>query len=103
VGRTHASDLVARYGGEEFLFCLVGMNGAQAAGLCEDLRLAVEREQWSVLAPGLHVTLSIGLVTRHGDATAPALVQEADARLYQAKHLGRNRVVARGIPASAAS
>jgi len=96
-------DLVARYGGEEFLFCLVGMDEQEAVQLCEDLRRAVEQERWSWMAPGLHVTLSIGLATRRQETTALALMHHADVCLYRAKHLGRNRVVARRAADSGAA
>jgi diguanylate cyclase (GGDEF)-like protein len=93
--RMRDSDLVARYGGEEFLFCLVGMGEQEAVGFCEELRRAVERERWSRFAPGLQVTLSIGLATRRQETTALALLQHADVCLYRAKHQGRNCVVSR--------
>jgi diguanylate cyclase (GGDEF)-like protein len=100
--RMRASDLVARYGGEEFLFCLIGMNEREAAAFCEDLRESVEREHWSAVSPGLTVTVSIGLAARQDETHAPALLQQADACLYRAKHLGRNRVVSRSSAAHAA-
>jgi len=93
--RMRDSDLVARYGGEEFLFCLVGMSDQEAVAFCEELRRAVERERWPALAPGLQVTLSIGVATRRHETTAHALLHHADVCLYRAKDLGRNRVVAR--------
>ena len=93
--RMRDSDLVARYGGEEFLFCLVGMSEQEAVEFCEELRLAVARERWSAMSPGLQVTLSIGVATRHHETTARALLHHADVCLYRAKDLGRNRVVAR--------
>jgi diguanylate cyclase (GGDEF)-like protein len=94
--RMRASDLVARYGGEEFLFCFVDMGRDESARVCEDLRLAVEREPWSELSPGLQVTLSIGVVTRQDEQQPQALLHDTDTCLYRAKHLGRNRVVAGG-------
>ncbi len=91
--RIGESDLVARYGGEEFLFCFVGAGEAEAARLCEDLRLAVEGAHWPTLAPGLVVTMSVGVATCEGRQEVATLLRLADARLYQAKRLGRNRVV----------
>jgi diguanylate cyclase (GGDEF)-like protein len=91
--RMRESDLVARYGGEEFLFCLVGMDEQRAKEFCEELRLAVERHPWEELSPGLQVTMSIGLTARQEESTVKALLERADACLYQAKRLGRNRVV----------
>ena len=99
-GRVRGTDLVARYGGEEFLFCFIGLGEAEAARRCEELRRAVEQEDWSALAPGLRVTMSIGLACCDADAEAPALLEHADACLYLAKRLGRNRVEA-GLSAPA--
>ena len=90
--RMRESDLVARYGGEEFLFCLVGMDERRAAEFCEELRIAIERHPWEELSPGLQVTMSVGLAARRQESTVKALLERADACLYQAKHLGRNRV-----------
>jgi diguanylate cyclase (GGDEF)-like protein len=85
-------DLVARYGGEEFLFCFVGITASEAARRCEDLRLAVAREDWTALAPGLQVTMSVGLACSGREPVATELIDRADACLYRAKRLGRNRV-----------
>jgi len=70
----------------------------QAHERAEALRLAVER-----LAPvheggqgKLSVTVSIGMACFPGDGATPeALIQAADAALYEAKRAGRNRVVTR--------
>ena len=93
-GRTRAVDVAGRWGGEEFVLLLVETPPERAAGLCEQLRAAVEAHDWSAVAPGLAVTLSLG-VAGNGEAADPAaLLAAADARLYQAKRAGRNRVVA---------
>jgi diguanylate cyclase (GGDEF)-like protein len=85
-------DLPARYGGEEFLvrFHRIGLDGAAAA--CERLRAAVAAHDWASLAPGLAVTVSIGVVDlgRHGSVAAA--LAAADELMYRAKRGGRNRV-----------
>ncbi|NRF68438.1 diguanylate cyclase [Aquincola sp. S2] len=90
--QTRASDLVARVGGEEFLFVLPGATLAQAAATCERLRLAVAGYAWPTVAPGLAVTISVGLAIRRPGESAPELMKRADEALYRAKHGGRNRV-----------
>jgi diguanylate cyclase (GGDEF)-like protein len=92
--RIRSTDLIARYGGEEFLFCFTGTGEDLAAQVCEDLRRAVESFDWTTVSPGLAVTVSIGLTGRTASASVGDLVAAADARLYRAKHMGRNRVVA---------
>jgi len=91
--RVLGADLVARYGGEEFLFCFVGSDATAGEQRCEDLRLALEREDWTMLSSGLRVTMSVGLATSNGEFEASALLDRADTCLYQAKRLGRNQVV----------
>lgn len=89
-----ATDLVARIGGEEFAILFPGMDHGQAAAFCEQLRRAVEQHGWRGLHPQLQVTLSIGVAQWDQESGADELLHAADTRLYNAKHAGRNRVVA---------
>ena len=93
-----ANDLVARYGGEEFAVILPNQSLKGAAIVAERIRSRVERLTMPAgangeSAPG-HVTVSIGAATAlaAGDASAQQLVAIADAALYRAKHMGRNRI-----------
>jgi len=88
---TRASDLLLRLGGEEFLVVLPDTVPDRAFEVCERLRQSVELFPWSDLAPGLEVTLSIGLASAPPYST-DQLISRADAAMYRAKHLGRNRV-----------
>lgn len=93
------TDLAVRYGGEEFLFALGGVHAEAAAPVAERLRAAVAAEDWQALAPGLRVTVSIGLASTRelpGALEAQALFTLADRRLYAAKLAGRNQVVLSG-------
>jgi diguanylate cyclase (GGDEF)-like protein len=92
--RVRSTDLIARYGGEEFLFCFIGCGEDMAGQVCEDLRRMIDAADWSDIAPGLHVTVSIGVVGQTAGVTAESMAATADARLYRAKHMGRNLVVA---------
>ena len=90
-----ANDLVARYGGEEFAVILPNQSLKGAAIVAERIRSRVEQLQLPCrFAPGKHVTVSIGAATAIAgpDNTASQLVAIADAALYRAKHLGRNRI-----------
>ena len=91
----------ARLGGEEFALVFPDAPEATAAAFCEGIRVAVAATNWSDLAPGLTVTVSIGLAA--GDGTMPSgnLLQMADNRLYIAKADGRDRVVSTDGPVAA--
>ena len=90
--KTRPSDLIARMGGEEFLFALVDTPLPVAQDICERLRAAVEAHPWNEVAPGLRVTISLGLCHAAANDTHRSVIDCADARLYDAKRNGRNRV-----------
>jgi diguanylate cyclase (GGDEF)-like protein len=90
---TRAVDVAGRWGGEEFVLVLVETPPERAAHLAEKLRAAIEAHDWPSVAPGLRVTASFGVAGNHEAGSPAALLAAADARLYQAKRAGRNRVV----------
>jgi diguanylate cyclase (GGDEF)-like protein len=92
--RCRANDVLARYGGEEFLLCLPGTDLGDARHLCDELRVAVERSNWAQLGLAASVTISFGIADFRADVSPDRLLARADLRLYEAKHGGRNRVVA---------
>jgi diguanylate cyclase (GGDEF)-like protein len=89
---TRGVDVVARYGGEEFCVVLVETKKDEGLRLCDRLRALVQDHDWSAVRPGLEVTLSAGLASIDEADTPEDLLGIADARLYSAKHAGRNRV-----------
>jgi diguanylate cyclase (GGDEF)-like protein len=78
---------VARYGGEEFALVAPSCHPEQAAVLAERLRVAS-----SELTPGVTVSVGVATFDTRLDREPNDLVQRADAALYRAKRLGRNRV-----------
>lgn len=89
---TRKSDLLARFGGEEFVALFEESSLAQARKRCEILRQQIESYDWSTIADGLSVSVSIGLCDDRGLGSVDAMLQVADRHLYQAKGAGRNRV-----------
>jgi diguanylate cyclase (GGDEF)-like protein len=87
--RCRGTDVVARYGGDEFVV-LSALAGSGAHSLAERLRAAVAAEDWESVAPGLQITISVGI--GHFGAPRSALAS-ADLALAQAKRAGRDQVV----------
>ena len=95
-----AGDIVGRFGGEEFIAFLPGASLEQAATLAERVRMAVS--QAAVLVGDdarINVTVSAGVavIPTCADSLSEA-IRVADDRLFIAKRLGRNRVVASEPP-----
>lgn len=86
-------DVVVRFGGDEFVVLLPVTATAEAAVVAERVRAAVHREPWDEVAPGLGVSVSVGVAG--SGVTAERVVEDADAALYEAKLGGRNRVSVR--------
>ncbi|SJL82216.1 GGDEF domain-containing response regulator [Vibrio palustris] len=84
------SALVARLGGEEFCIRYCGEYQSFVERL-ETLRLEIESSQCVYVDTVLNVTMSIGVTEGNGESI-DALVTQADHRLYNAKHNGRNQV-----------
>jgi diguanylate cyclase (GGDEF)-like protein len=91
--RCRASDMVSRYGGEEFLLCFPETDVEDARDLCEELRQAVAAADWGDEVPGIAMSISAGVAGMRPGLTRMALLSNADARLYEAKAAGRNRVI----------
>lgn len=91
---TRSTDLVARYGGDEFICLLPGVSPENAVKVAERILDDVAKLNLpNVWASPPQLTLTIGVATVvNGDPGIDGLVAHADAQLYIAKKLGRNRV-----------
>jgi two-component system, cell cycle response regulator len=94
------SDAAARFGGDEFVVLAPGITSEQAVALAQRIREAVCGTPIEVI-PGAKVTLTVSIgvagIALGRDVTdlkaaAERLLSDADAALYKAKQLGRNRV-----------
>lgn len=95
-----ATDLVARYGGEEFVVAFPGTLQDEIEARLENLRAGIESNRFRCPSQGaeLRVTVSIGVAQIPGEGTrVDEALTIADARLYEAKRAGRNRVVGREV------
>ena len=100
---------VARYGGDEFVMILPDTSIEKGVEICEEVRDAIASHtylarEWGYHMPPLHlsgiISASIGIAQHVPDRNATGthdnekndLVKRADAAMYRAKSLGRNRV-----------
>ncbi len=91
-GQVRAVDVVARWGGEEFLVVLASPPEEDSVLVAERLRAVIAAEPVSAAGACLAITISIGVARAQPGTTPEMLVAVADAALYRAKELGRNRV-----------
>ena len=87
-----AADTAARFGGDEFAVMAPQTDDEAAASLAERIRARAEAVR---LPGGLGLTVSVGAAcARPGQPWTPeGILERADRALYEAKRLGRNRVV----------
>jgi diguanylate cyclase (GGDEF)-like protein/PAS domain S-box-containing protein len=91
---TRVGDLACRLGGEEFAVLLPGMGHDGALERAEKWRSALSGLAIAADGAVLRLTASFGVATFPQQAVGLVeLMKVADARLYHAKSLGRDRVV----------
>jgi diguanylate cyclase len=86
------SDFFGRYGGEEFLMILTQTTLDGARVIADRFRRRMEALGFPEIDPQLGITTSIGIAEYIGGEDVVQTLARADAALYRAKHLGRNRV-----------
>ncbi|MBN1930057.1 MAG: diguanylate cyclase, partial [Desulfobacterales bacterium] len=95
------ADLAARYGGEEFVLILPNLDSKGAVSLAEAIRKEVQHlkiiHAQSNVGPYLTLSLGVAGIIPSAEFSPELLIKAADQALYQAKNLGRNRVVLKTI------
>lgn len=91
IGPTHG---LARWGGEEFLLLMPETSLVEAMGTLNRVSRQVREHGWGSHAPGLSVTVSAGICQHEHGRGLTQTLEQADRALYQAKHGGRDRVMA---------
>jgi diguanylate cyclase (GGDEF)-like protein len=87
--QTRSTDITGRWGGEEFLVVAPQTSLDNAAKLAEKLRSSIAATDF----PGVgHKTISLGVAAYSPGDDLNKLLGRADAALYAAKRLGRDRV-----------
>ena len=90
------TDAVGRYGGEEFVVVLTKTPPHNARVFAERVRQEIEAQVVKMGDETGQITVSIGIAGINADDEAiegKALLINADNALYEAKNMGRNRVV----------
>jgi diguanylate cyclase (GGDEF)-like protein len=89
-------DVLARYGGEEFAVVLYDVDGAQASGIADRIRRAVEKlpieHRGSRSTAGVTISVGVAVVEPTPQRDSRGALQLADQALYDAKTRGRNKV-----------
>ena len=96
-GCVRATDTAYRYGGEEFCILLRETSALAAMHFAERVRERIETRFASGAMTG--ITASFGVAEfAESSPTARALVEAADAAMYESKRAGRNRVALSSRP-----
>jgi diguanylate cyclase (GGDEF)-like protein len=100
VGNVRRADLTARYGGEEFVVLMPNTSAQEAFMVAEKIRLAVAATDVDLPdRVAVRLTVSIGVAAYPEDTDDSAeLFGLADAALYRAKRMGRDRTCMAGAP-----
>lgn len=87
-------DIMGRYGGEEFLLILTDTSLSAIQHILERCRQAIEDHKLEYQGKLIQFTASFGVYFSQNTQlmNTHILFQLADQALYQAKHLGRNRI-----------
>lgn len=91
-GCLRSSDIVSRLGGDEFTVILPGIPRKQVAARVAEKILATLSEVFVLEGQTIFVTASVGISVYPLNASdSETLIKHADAAMYRAKQLGKNR------------
>jgi len=89
--RLRANDIYARWGGEEFVVALVGLSFESSKIVAEKIRREIENLKFEI--PNLKITASLGVINKNERNDMVEMISSADKAMYEAKKLGKNRVI----------
>ena len=82
--------ILSRWGGEEFLILLTDTKDVR--GRMEELRKAVENNEFVFEDQKINVTITAGFAAKEDTASMDKWIQKADDKLYYGKNNGKNMV-----------
>lgn len=86
-------DILARWGGKQFIILLPEANAQEAEKIAERLRLKFADLDIQVEGDQLAISVSMGVASIEKCIDLDDLISRVENSIYQAKHMGRNRVV----------
>ncbi len=89
-------DIAARYGGEEFVILFDGIYKSQSIQIIERIKTALKSENINYENANFRLKFSAGIVDNKDittDSSNDNFIKIADARLYEAKSAGRDRII----------
>lgn len=86
-------DMIGRFGGEEFVIIMANASLEMANAIAERIREDITRAPFHVKGFNIPVTISLGVAMLRQGEYKESLLERADAAMYEAKRMGRNRVV----------
>jgi diguanylate cyclase (GGDEF)-like protein len=84
-GTLRGADFAARIGGDELVVLFAETTLAEAMAAGERIRQVIADYDWSELAEGLQVSVSIGVTSARPDDTVESLMRRADRLMYDQK------------------
>jgi diguanylate cyclase (GGDEF)-like protein len=88
-GAMRRDDLVARYGGDEFVVVMPETKPDEGQEIAQRVARAVTSEDWSRIAPGTPIGVTIGWAYADGQAPLSEAFAAADRAMLRAKRAGR--------------
>lgn len=92
-----SADTIARFGGEEFVILLPNTGLEEAIRLAEQCRVSIMDlkvpHKYSDAHPNLTISLGVSTIFPHSGYDIRTFMEAADTCLYQAKKMGRNKVI----------
>jgi diguanylate cyclase (GGDEF)-like protein len=87
------TDFLGRVGGEEFMLLCPQTTAEGAAALAERIRSRIRRETFMINGAEVRLTASFGVSQLGAKGDPSHMLVAADQALYQAKRLGRDRII----------
>ena len=82
--------IFGRWGGEEFIYLVPDVDEKSLGNFGEKVRKIIENKKFSTVN---HITVSVGVTLVNSEEAPASLLKRADQAVYEAKELGRNKVV----------